>query len=127
MRQLEKGSTVESRGELVGRVIRFLLRRESMKPLFTVPILYQHFDFALGIFQDFEAAFRESNALFEDLQRFVQRQITLFQFSDDRLQPRHRLFKFDPAHDGTSPFMACEISLYRARFRFTSTDRAARA
>ena len=79
-----------------------------MKPVLPDPVLDQHFYFSLGIFQDFQATFGETNAFFEDLQGFIERQITLFQLTDDRFQSGHRLFEFDPAHDGTTPFLECE-------------------
>jgi hypothetical protein len=44
-----------------------------MKPLLAVLILNQHFDLPLGVFQDLEATLGKANALFEDLQRFIQR------------------------------------------------------
>jgi hypothetical protein len=124
---LEKSPTVESRGGLVGGVICFLIRREGMKPLFTVPILHQHFDFPLGIFQDFQATFREPNAFFEDLQRFVQRQITFS--SSPTIASNLAIACSNLTPPTTAPLLSwqCEIPLYRARFRFTSTDRAARA
>ena len=72
-----------------------------MQPLFAILVLDQDFDLTLGIFQDFQATLRETNAFLEYFQGLVQRQVTLFQFPDDCFQPRHCLFEFDPAHDGT--------------------------
>jgi hypothetical protein len=75
----------ESRARVIGGNVRFLIWRKGMKPLLAVPVLNQHFDLPLGIFEDFETALGEANPLFEDLQRFIERQIALFQFSNNGL------------------------------------------
>src|ERR1041385_256249 len=84
-----------------------------MKPFLAVPVLDQDFDLTLGIFQDFQATFGQANTLFKDFQRFVERQVAFFQFTDDRFQPCHRLFEFDPAHGRSCPFLKGDSPLYR--------------
>jgi len=83
-----------------------------MKPLLAILVLDQHFNFTLGIFQNFQAALRKTDTFFEDLQRLVQRQVALLQFADYRLQSSHRLFELYSAHDRARPFMKCVVSLY---------------
>ena len=70
-----------------------------MKPLLAVFFLDQHLDLALGILQNFQAALGKTDALFEDLQGLIERQITIFQFTDYRFQSGHRLFELYSTHD----------------------------
>src|SRR5207248_718965 len=61
-------------------------------------VLGQRLDATLGIFQIASAVARERHAFFEDLQRFLQRQVARLERGDDLLQPRQALLKLEVGH-----------------------------
>jgi hypothetical protein len=66
--------------------------------LLAILFLNQDLDFPFSIFQHLEAGFRQPDPFLKNLQRVIEGQIALLQFSDDRFQSRHGILKLKRGH-----------------------------
>src|SRR6185369_5465866 len=65
-------------------------------------VLGEHLDALLGVLEVAGTASRQANALLEDLQRLLERQIARLEPAHDLLEPRQTVLKFEVGHPAPS-------------------------
>src|SRR5687768_9639327 len=61
----------------------FVTEGKRLNPFLAILFLHQDLHLPFGVLQHLKASLRQSDALLENFQRVVEREVTLLQFSDD--------------------------------------------